>query len=310
MRWLLCFILTSQLIAAPFENVEPSTPVEIASLNAHLLIDGYISPLSGQISLQETDLLIKAAQDLMLKRTYVPPQILGRYEDKDRLDRLSLGKALLLQERRRWVMLPHLWAGYNLHSPYFQVYDPSGFVLEFEICDAKGILKTSSYGFSNLRQEEPDSTADLRNIEFFVEQDAVRIIWPEGTERIYRKQSPTLYRLETELLPYGKALRFEARCGAKNLPEVLKVFRHWAMENELSENNEYTWDDRVIVKKDAPEQFYPGRIGTVCRMWEIKFENIAKEFCSELGDWIYLIELETGREIRVAGHFLEKYPEV
>ncbi|QZA58587.1 RHS repeat domain-containing protein [Candidatus Rhabdochlamydia porcellionis] len=209
MRWLLCFILTSQLIAAPFENVEPSTPVEIASLSAHLLIDGYISPLSGQISLQETDLLIKAAQDLMLKRTYVPPQILGRYEDKDRLDRLSLGKALLLQERRRWVMLPHLWAGYNLHSPYFQVYDPSGFVLEFEICDAKGILKTSSYGFSNLRQEEPDSTADLRNIEFFVEQDAVRIIWPEGTERIYRKQSPTLYRLETELLPYGKALRYE-----------------------------------------------------------------------------------------------------
>ncbi|WP_194844933.1 immunity 53 family protein [Candidatus Rhabdochlamydia porcellionis] len=107
-----------------------------------------------------------------------------------------------------------------------------------------------------------------------------------------------------------KDMQFEARCGAKNLPEVLKVFRHWAMENELSENNEYTWDDRVIVKKDAPEQFYPGRIGTVCRMWEIKFENIAKEFCSELGDWIYLIELETGREIRVAGHFLEKYPEV
>ncbi|WP_138106584.1 hypothetical protein, partial [Candidatus Rhabdochlamydia sp. T3358] len=84
MRWLLCFILTSRLIAAPFENVGPSTPNEIASLNTNLLIDGYISPLSGQASLHETDLLIKAAQDLTLKRTYVPPQILGRYADKDK----------------------------------------------------------------------------------------------------------------------------------------------------------------------------------------------------------------------------------
>ena len=98
MRWLLCLILTSRLIAATFENVGPSTPDEIASLNVNLLIDGYISPLSGQPSLHETDLLIKATQDLTLKRTYVPPQILGRYEDKDRLDSLSLGKALLLQE--------------------------------------------------------------------------------------------------------------------------------------------------------------------------------------------------------------------
>ncbi|PWU14876.1 MAG: hypothetical protein C5B45_03755 [Chlamydiae bacterium] len=181
MRWLLCFILTSQRIAAPLENVESSTPVEIAFLNTNLLIDGYISPLSGQISLQEIDLLIKAAQDLTLKRTYVPPQILGRYANKDRLDRLSLGKALLLQERRCWIILPHFWVGYNLHSPYFQVYDPNGFVLEFEICDTKGILKTSNYGLSNLRQEKPDSTVDLRNIEFYVEQDAVRMIWPDGT---------------------------------------------------------------------------------------------------------------------------------
>ena len=81
MRWVLCFIFTSRLIAAPFENVGPSTPDEIASLSTNLLIDGYISPLSGQVSLHEIDLHIKAAQDLALKRTYVPPQILGSYED-------------------------------------------------------------------------------------------------------------------------------------------------------------------------------------------------------------------------------------
>ncbi len=107
-----------------------------------------------------------------------------------------------------------------------------------------------------------------------------------------------------------KNLKFEARCGVENLTEVLRVFRHWVIENEPSENNEYEWDDHVIIKKDAPEQFCPGRTGVVCYMWEIKFEDIAKEFFSELGDWIYIIKFKTGREIRVAGRFLEKYPEV
>ncbi len=209
MRWLLWVIFTSQLMASPFENVEPSTPDEIASLSADLLIDGYICPLSGQVSLHETDLLIKAAQNLALKRTYVPPQILGRYKSKDDFDRLLLGRALASQKSRRWVILPHLWAGFNRHSPYFQVRDPSGFVLEFEMHGAKGILKTNAYGLSNLRQGKPDSTADLRNIEFWIEQNAAHIIWPDGTERIYRKRFSTVYRLEEELLPNGKALYYE-----------------------------------------------------------------------------------------------------
>ena len=141
-------------------------------------------------------------------------------------------------------MLPHLWSGYNLHSPYFQVYDPSGFVLEFEICDGKGILKTSSYGFSNLRQEQPDSTTDLRNIEFFIEQDAVRIIWPEGTERIYRKQSPTLYCLEVELLSNGKALRYEY--NNQELSRILstdKSGRHIYASITKTEDHAYTGSD-------------------------------------------------------------------
>ncbi|MGB7128768.1 MAG: immunity 53 family protein [Candidatus Rhabdochlamydia sp.] len=107
-----------------------------------------------------------------------------------------------------------------------------------------------------------------------------------------------------------KNTKFEGRCGVRNLPEVLKVFRHWAIENEPSENNEYAWNDYVIIKQDAPEQFCPGEIGVVCRMWEIRFEDIAKKYQSELGDWIYLIKFETGREIRVAGRFLEKYSEI
>jgi len=210
MRYLLlCLSLCSRLIAAPFDEITPSTPEEVASLNGDLLIEGFISPLSGQIFIHEADLRVKAAQDISLQRNYVPPQILGRYEDKDDFDQLLLGKALAFQESRRWTINPHLSAGFNVHSSYFQVRDPSGFVLEFELQGAQGILKTASYGMSNLGQGEPDSTADLRNIEFVMEKDVARVIWPDGTERIYRKQNSFHYRLEKELLPNGKAIRYE-----------------------------------------------------------------------------------------------------
>ena len=199
----------SHVFAASFENTLPSSPDEVASLSASLLIDGFISPLSGQISLCETDLHVKGAQDLHLKRTYVPPQIYGRYEDKDNEDRFRLGMALLEQESRRWAILSHLWAGFNNHSHYFQVRDPNGFVLEFELQGTRGILKTSSHGLSNLNQGQPDGAVDLRNIEFSVEPEGVRITWPDSTERYYQAQPSNMYRLEKELLPNGKAIRYE-----------------------------------------------------------------------------------------------------
>lgn len=80
-------------------------------------------------------------------------------------------------------------------------------------------------------------------------------------------------------------------------------------DKEMNES-EYTWNDYVIVKKSAPKQFHLGEIGLICGMSEIKFEEIAKEFHAELGDWIYLIKFEDGSSIDVAGRFLEKYPEV
>lgn len=37
------------------------------------------------------------------------------------------------------------------------------------------------------------------------------------------------------------------------------------------------------------------------------FEEIAKKYQSELGDWIYTVEFGDGSDIQVAGCFLEKY---
>ena len=81
-RFFLFFSISLQLFADHFDAVTPSLPDEIASLNRDLLIEGFVSAASGQISKVESDLHIKGAQDLILQRVYVPPQILGRYDEQ------------------------------------------------------------------------------------------------------------------------------------------------------------------------------------------------------------------------------------
>lgn len=209
MRYLIAFALCTRLFATSFDEVAPSTSEEILSLTSDLLIDGFVSVTSGQIFISEADLIVKGAQDVILKRTYVAPRILGRYDDHEKADRLILGKELLQLETKGWVVFPHLWAGYNRNSSYFQVRDPLGFVLEFQIEGNRGILKTSPYGCSNLKGETPSSAVDLRNIEFFVDGDVVKVIWPDGVERRYQKIAFGIYLLQNEILPNGKMIRYE-----------------------------------------------------------------------------------------------------
>lgn len=117
MRYLLLLCLSSQLTAASFEEVTPLLPEEAASLNGDLLIGAFVAPLSGQVFIHETDLQVKGAQDLLLQRSYVSPQILGRYEDKEKIDSYLLAKALIGQKSKNWVVHPHVTAGFNDHSP-------------------------------------------------------------------------------------------------------------------------------------------------------------------------------------------------
>jgi RHS repeat-associated protein len=213
MRWFLFLTFSLRLFAGVFDKVVPSSSEEILSLTTDLIVDGFVSVTSGQLSISEVDLRVKGAQDLVLKKIYVPPRVLGRYDDREQLDRLALGKALCQLETKGWVVYPHLWAGYNRHSKYFQVPDPQGFVLEFQIQGNKGILKTAAYGCSNLRGETPDSSADIRNIELLVEGDIIKVSWPNGIQRQYSKQALSIYRLEKEILSNGKVIRYEYKAG-------------------------------------------------------------------------------------------------
>jgi YD repeat-containing protein len=195
-------------IKEPETRLKRAQKATEADLLNTLLVDGFVSAASGQISFVQSDLHIKGAQDLILQRIYVAPQILGSYDDKQKRDRLLLGKALCQLYAKGWVVLPHLLAGYNSNSPYFQVRDPHGTTIEFQIVGNRGHLKTSGYGCSNLRGGEPLAEADIRNIGFLVEGRQVIVSWPNGTKRIYQPWFGGLYRLELELLPNRKAIRY------------------------------------------------------------------------------------------------------
>ncbi|MDE3056103.1 MAG: hypothetical protein KGI80_05400 [Verrucomicrobiota bacterium] len=129
MRLLLFLALAFRLFAkTPFEDTFPSSAEEIASLKNHLLIEGYVSPLSGQLVITESDLVVKGASD--------------------------------------------------------------------------------SFGFSNLRGEEPDSRVDLRNITLEFSGSQLVACWPDGTKRLYSKWNH-LYRLDKEITPNSQAVRYE-----------------------------------------------------------------------------------------------------
>ena len=209
MRYLILIFLALRAFAEPIEDLIPSGPEEIASLRTDLLIGGYVNPYSGQIAISEKDLHIKGAQDLVLQRSYIPPQIMGRYEDKDERDRFELAQALR-QSLKGWSILSHLWCGINpLKSRYFQVPDSSGCVLEFELKGQNGTLVTQSYGMSNLNGDTPSSDADWRNTRLFVDDTSAHITTPQDIERIYQRVANGAYRLDRELLTNGKAIRYE-----------------------------------------------------------------------------------------------------
>ena len=80
MHRFLFLLFAVRVFAELIEDLTPSVPEEIASLQCDHLIDGVINPFSGQFVCTEIDLHIHTAQDLILRRTYIPPQVLGRYE--------------------------------------------------------------------------------------------------------------------------------------------------------------------------------------------------------------------------------------
>jgi hypothetical protein len=76
--------------------------------------------------------------------------------------------------------------------------------------------------------------------------------------------------------------------------------------NDKFENNKFDWNNVVIVKNDAPKYLHPGEIASICGMEKVEFENVAKRYHTEIGNWIYTIEFNDGSDITIPEMYLDK----
>ncbi len=71
--------------------------------------------------------------------------------------------------------------------------------------------------------------------------------------------------------------------------------------------NKFTWADPVVIIKNAPIRFHPGKVASVCGLNKVISEEAAIEFQCKVGDWIYTVEFPDGSDIEIAEPYLEKY---
>lgn len=221
--WIIFSLFTS-LVSAEEEYSEPlpiSAPEHIATLHTEhsLLIGGLVSPLSGQLCLNQTDMIVKGAQEIALNRTYIPPYLPVRTIDtkKDDEERHYFA-GHLLKNYRGWTYFPHLRLIASKTDPCdIRICEPNGLTLDFRVSGSSTTLISNSYGISNAAGEIPSGHFDPRNIQISISSDKTNIVVksPAGYTRHYLFQTiindngiRNLHLLHKEILPSGKVLRY------------------------------------------------------------------------------------------------------
>jgi len=186
-----------------------STPDQLASLTSKSshLIGGLVSPLSGQLSLRKTDMVVKGAQSIFLTRTYIPPYMpteFAKHESQqEEYDKLYLHRHLSLHYKG-WQFFPHLSLNYDPKRMEVRACDPGGATLDFKL---SGELVHPPYAISNLTGDEPSGQYDPRNTRFSYGDDKIVVFAPSGSTRHYQKQR-SIFLLQKEVLPNGKVLKY------------------------------------------------------------------------------------------------------
>ena len=216
-----------------FFSVSPSQAATL-SLSQEELIGGLISPLSGNLSMQQTDLIVKGAQEIRLSRTYLAPPMpcLFPQEGKNQKewDQYFLYHHLA-RNYKGWQFYPHLKLIFYPQQKEILVTDPSGMALSFYFTDPKCTkteLKDPPYGLSNLSGAGPSGKNDPRNTRIVHnrEEESFTVYAPDGSIRYYRKERnfsylATLYLLEKETLANGKILKYHYQNSQPSYVESL-----------------------------------------------------------------------------------------
>lgn len=213
-RFLILLLLLAKLQAQEFSVTEPNMSATL--LQRDLLVGDVVSPVSGQVVIQQTDLHIKGAQELYLSRLFVPHTLSGSVswckEDQHSYDEYTLWCAVLRQYIG-WVFLPY-WEVKIYPNNVVRIRDSSGVTLDYKVTLEGTKLIDAPYGISNGSEGKIGAQFDLRNYQVIFEEKKMRVITPDGIERFYTQYAPLLqdlsipYRIEKEVLPNGKALRY------------------------------------------------------------------------------------------------------
>ncbi|NGX46642.1 MAG: putative deoxyribonuclease RhsC [Chlamydiae bacterium] len=215
----------------PEEGLVLSTPEEVGSQNTSFLIRGLISPLSGNLSLRQTDLIVRGAQEIRLERIYTPPRIPSPLHDKEKhrksWDEHYLYKHLS-KNHKGWQFFPHLRLQVYTRDRIVRVCDGNGMTLDFQITKTGTRLISDSFGMSNVAGDTPGGKYDPRNTKIFIEEDGskIEVRSPDGSSRIYRykgegDQQANFCYLEKEVLPNGKILKYHFQNSQLNYVESL-----------------------------------------------------------------------------------------
>jgi hypothetical protein len=71
--------------------------------------------------------------------------------------------------------------------------------------------------------------------------------------------------------------------------------------------NKFTWGDTVRVKDEAPKNFHPGEIVSVCGLAEISTEDLKMDPTLIEPTWLYTVEFGDGHSIEIPESYLEPY---
>ncbi|MES2198603.1 MAG: RHS repeat-associated core domain-containing protein [Chlamydiota bacterium] len=216
---LFCFLAVFGCAEDGFlEELFLSTPDQLSTLvnQTGYLAGGLVSPMSGQLCLRQTDLIVKGAQDIPLTRIYIPPQMPSSFvrntSNQEAYDKKAL-QAYLGSTYKGWQFFPHLRLQFNLSSKEVRLSDPNGATFDFRLEDSQTVLASPSFAISNVAGEEPSGKYDPRNTRIFYDNgDKIIVYAPDGTIRWYIKsklftRTSYLFLLQKEILPNGKVLK-------------------------------------------------------------------------------------------------------
>lgn len=186
------------------EQPSPFTPDQLATLtsDASQLIGGLISPLSGNLYLQQNDFTVVGAQGIPVTRVYVAPympHLFNKHFDRDCYYR----RRYLLHNYEGWKFFPHIRLWYDRGKSEVHLINPNGAAYNFSFSDGKTLL-LQPYAVNNVGgQDIPSGRYDPRNTRIFLEGNTLVISCPDGSKRYYNHKSETIYLLEKEKLPHG-----------------------------------------------------------------------------------------------------------